>query len=218
MENGDKKYEDVINTLKSLQQVKAPPNFDTDLKRRLNKEKYAKEEKRLIDKIFVPSKLIPVAGLAAAAVVVFLFFNPYADDNDNPFMMQPKVREDIITIDYDMNTGLLDKGSLKEPKMLRKTSPEENKDKMEPESRYETMPPPTFAESEETALPDSTATGDEMDVAASDEITSTPPATGFAIRKSGLNFRQVKPNAEELKEIEMLKRKIKDKSKKTKVD
>ena len=48
MIDDEKKYDDLIKTLKGLQQVKAPPNFEADLKRKLNAEKYAKEEKRTI--------------------------------------------------------------------------------------------------------------------------------------------------------------------------
>ena len=35
MTNDDKKYDDLISTLKNLQQVKAHPNFDANLKRKL---------------------------------------------------------------------------------------------------------------------------------------------------------------------------------------
>jgi hypothetical protein len=72
MENDEKKYEDVINALKGLQEVKAPANFEADLLRRINSEKFSKEEKKSFwQNIFVPAKLIPSLGLVAAAVVIF---------------------------------------------------------------------------------------------------------------------------------------------------
>ena len=36
MNDDEKKYNEVIKTLKGLQKLKAPPNFEADLKRRLN--------------------------------------------------------------------------------------------------------------------------------------------------------------------------------------
>jgi hypothetical protein len=64
MIDDEKKYDDLIKTLNGLQQVKAPPNFEANLKRRLNAEKYAKEEKRTIKRFFAPSRLVPSFGLA----------------------------------------------------------------------------------------------------------------------------------------------------------
>ena len=53
MINDEKKYDDLIRTLKSLQQVKASPNFEADLKRRLNAEKNAKQFKQMFGKNFI---------------------------------------------------------------------------------------------------------------------------------------------------------------------
>jgi len=205
MENNEKKYEDVIKTLKGLQQVKAAPNFEADLKRRLNEEKYGKEESR-IKKFFVPSKLIPSFGLAAAAVIMFIVLNPFSDEAENPFMMQPKVRKDMIVVDYDMNTGITDKKSLKNEEKLKSTDAGKEKDEMK--MSEEPLREKSLVEGEEITPPESTVTDTETEVAATDEVTSPPLATGFAIRKAGLNFRQVKPTQEEQKEIEMLKKKI----------
>ena len=68
MMNDEKKYNDVIKTLKGLQQVKAPPNFEANLKRKLNEEKFSKKSKRSIKDFLVPSRLIPSFGIAGAAI------------------------------------------------------------------------------------------------------------------------------------------------------
>ncbi|GBD86895.1 hypothetical protein BMS3Abin03_00819 [bacterium BMS3Abin03] len=204
MENNEKKYEDVIKTLKGLQQVKASPNFEAGLKRRLNEEKYSKEES-FVKKFFVPSKLIISFGLAAA-LIMFFVFNPFADETENPFMMQPKVRENMIVVDYDMNTGMIDKKSLKNEEKMKRSDAEEEKDEMKMSEAP--LMEKSLVEGEEPAPPESTVTDTETEVAATDEMTAPPRATGFAIRKSGLNFRQVKPTQEEQKEIQMLKKKI----------
>lgn len=205
MENNEKKYEEVIRTLKGLQQVKAAPNFEADLKRRLNEKKYGKDE-ILIKKFFIPSKLIPSFGLAAAVAIILLVINPFSDEEDNPFMMQPKVRKDLIVVDYDMNTGMTDKKSMKNEEKLK--SPDEREEKDEMKMSEAPLMEESLVEGEKPAPPESTITEIETEVAVTDEMTSPPPATGFAIRKSGLNFRQVKPTQEEQKEIEMLKKKI----------
>ena len=53
---------------------------------------------------------------------------------------------------------------------------------------------------------------DETDTDLTNE-TSSPPATGFAIRKSGLNFRQINPTLPEQQEIQQLKEKVQKESK-----
>ena len=106
MMNGEKKYNDLIKTLKGLQQVKAPSNFEADLKRKINQEKFEAKSKRSIKDFLIPSRLIPSFGIAVAAIVVVLILNINSEEIENPFMMEPKVREDIITIE---ETDLLQK-------------------------------------------------------------------------------------------------------------
>jgi hypothetical protein len=99
MENDEKKYEDVINALKGLKEVKAPTNFEADLQRRINSEKFSKEEKKSFwENIFVPSRLIPSLGLVAAAVVIFFVVDTNPEEMDNPFLIEPRVREDVFVI------------------------------------------------------------------------------------------------------------------------
>ena len=109
----EKKYDDLIKTLKDLQQVKAPQNFEADLKRRLNAEKYAKEEKRKIKRFFAPSRLVPSFGLAAAAIVIFLMVDTNSEEVENPFLMEPKIREDIMLVS-DKNEVVVPKSNLSE--------------------------------------------------------------------------------------------------------
>ena len=100
MKNDEKKYEDVIKALKGLQEVKAPANFEADLQRRINSEKFLKEEKKgFWENIFLPSKLIPSLGLVAAAVVIFFIVDTNPEEMDNPFLIEPRVREDVFVID-----------------------------------------------------------------------------------------------------------------------
>ena len=102
MQNDEKKYEDVIKALKGMQKVKAPENFEANLQRKINSEKYTKEEKKSFwQNIFVPSRLIPSLGLVATAVVIFFVVDTNSEEMDNPFLIEPRVREDIYVVtDY----------------------------------------------------------------------------------------------------------------------
>jgi len=99
MKNDEKKYEDVIKALKGLQEVKAPENFEADLQRRINSEKFSKKEKKSFwQNIFVPAKLIPSLGLVAVAVVMFFVVDTNSEEMDNPFLIEPRVREDVFAV------------------------------------------------------------------------------------------------------------------------
>nr|MCU0407038.1 hypothetical protein [Ignavibacteriaceae bacterium] len=99
MENDEKKYEEVIKALKGLQEVKAPANFEAVLQRRINSEKFSKEEKKSFwQNIFVPAKLIPSLGLVSAAIVIFFVIESRTEEMDNPFLIEPRVREDVFAV------------------------------------------------------------------------------------------------------------------------
>ena len=99
MENDEKKYEDVIKALKGLKKINAPENFEADLKRKINSEKFSeKERKGFWENIFVPARLIPSLGLVAAAVIIFFVVDTNSEEMDNPFLIEPRVREDIIAV------------------------------------------------------------------------------------------------------------------------
>ena len=68
------KYKDVIDTLKNLQQVKVPKNFETELMRKINSQTSGKE-KNFWGRLFIPSRLIPSAGLAVTAVLLLFVLN-----------------------------------------------------------------------------------------------------------------------------------------------
>ncbi len=214
MIDDEKKYDDLIKTLKGLQQVKAPPNFEADLKRRLNAEKYAKEEKRTIKRFFAPSRLVPSFGLAAAVIVMFLMVSTNSEEADNPFLMEPKIREDIILIS-DTDELNIPKSSLsKESEIIDGDIVADKKDKgmrrenfLEEKSSDESL----IAGRNELAVSETTMIS-EMESAPTEDISADeftrPVATGLAIEKSGLNFRQVNPTQKEQEEILELKKKV----------
>lgn len=214
MINDEKKYDDLIKTLKSLQHVKAPPNFEADLKRRLNAEKYAKEEKRTIKRFFAPSRLIPSFGLAAVAVVVFLLINVNPEEADNPFLMEPKIRDDIILISDTDELNIPKSNLSKESKVIEGDVVADKKDErirrenfVDGGSSDESL----IAGRNELALTETTMIR-EMESVPTEDISAEeftkPVATGLAIEKSGLNFRQVNPTQKEQEVILELKKKM----------
>ena len=214
MIDDEKKYDDLIQTLKSLQQVKAPPNFEADLKRRLNAEKYVKEEKKSIKRFFAPSRLIPTFGFAAAAIVIFLMVSTNSEEADNPFLMEPKVREDMILISDTDDINIPKSNLSKESEVIEGDVVADKKDKgmrrdnlVEERSTDESL----IAGRNELALSETTMIS-ETESAPTEDIPADeftrPLATGLAIEKSGLNFRQVNPTVKEQEEILELKRKV----------
>jgi hypothetical protein len=224
MIDDEKKYNDLIKTLKGLQQVKAPPNFEADLKRRLNAEKYAKEEKRTIKRFFAPSRLVPSFGLAAAVIVMFLMVGTNSEEADNPFLMEPKIREDIILISDTDELNIPKSNLSKESEVIEEKVIADKKDKgmrrenfLEEKSSDESL----IAGRNELALSETTMIS-ETESAPTEDISAEgftrPVATGLAIEKSGLNFRQVNPTQKEQEEILELKKKVQTKSKKENID
>ena len=87
----DKKFENLINDLKNLRRIDAPDNFEFRLQTKL--QNTSSEEKLSIPKT---KKLIPAFALASIIILLFIIYSPFADDYEDPFQIQPQVREDII--------------------------------------------------------------------------------------------------------------------------
>lgn len=208
MIDDEKKYNEVIKTLKGLQKLKAPPNFEADLKRKLNAEKYAKEEKRKIKRFFTPSRLVPSFGLAAAAIVIFLMINTNSEEADNPFLMEPKIREDVVLVS-DKNESVIPEDNLNEKSDL--VEKDIFADKKNSGVRSEKLLKERSFDNDLLAgrefFPSESTLTAETEITTTDEV-SAPLATGIAIRKSGLNFRQVYHTKEEKKKILELKKKV----------
>jgi hypothetical protein len=171
------RYKNVIDALKGLQGVKAPKNFEADLMRRINSEKFEEKRQSFWEKIFLPSRLVPSAGLAVAAVLLLFVININSDEVENPLLMEPKVREDMI----------------------------EAKDVSDiPMTVQEEIPGETRLGSADSNLAEFR---DEISISGSRERSKTNSfaATGFAIDKEGLNFRQVNLSEEEKQRLNELK-------------
>jgi hypothetical protein len=87
-------YKNIINLLRQLPKVDAPPNFESDLMRRINSGNYNEKFKvRWWDKLLLPSRLVPASAFALSIVAVFYFLNFNSVERENPFLAIPKTRE-----------------------------------------------------------------------------------------------------------------------------
>ena len=90
------RYINIIRLLKQLPKVTAPPNFESDLMRRINSGNFQENYRsRWWDKLFLPSRLIPAAAFALSILAVFYFLNFNSVDHENPFLVKPKIRETV---------------------------------------------------------------------------------------------------------------------------
>ncbi len=228
MENDEKKYEDVIKALKGLQEVKAPANFEANLQRRINSEKISKEEKKSFwQNIFVPAKLIPSLGLVAVSVVMFFVVDTNSEEMDNPFLIEPRVREDVFAV-TEFEEVEKKQDELSKQKSLKKESPaidqrsnegqlKSSEDRLVTgrEKGVEILTDEKDLAREESFTADNLAVADSSVTTVTENPQPTVPAeanaeivTGQVITKDELNFRQVQLTDEEQKNVNELKMQV----------
>lgn len=90
------RYKNIINLLKQMPKITAPPNFESDLMRRINSGNFNENYKlKWWDKLFLPSRLIPTAAFALSILAVLYFLNFNSMEPENPFLAKPKIRETV---------------------------------------------------------------------------------------------------------------------------
>jgi len=218
VKDDDKKYNDVIKTLNQLHEVKAPAEFEAELMRKINSEKYKeKKEQSIWSKFFIPSRLVPSAGLAAAAIIVLFVVTLNPEEIEDPLIMEPRVREDIIeVVDYDESKlGREDKKDVNEAPLEKRTTMTESTVTEEEKSgrrKEGDVLEESFADDKMIADIDSVPT--ETIILGTTEPTAvstegeTEMATGLAISKEKLNFRQIQLSEEEQQVVDQLREKV----------
>jgi hypothetical protein len=126
LKDDELKYKNVINTLKSLPKVNAPNNFETELMRRINSAPLGgvKEKQSFWERLFLPSRLVPAAALAVSAVILLFVLDINSDEIENPLLMEPKIREDVIRAENISDVNLPDEDRISVEK--EKSSAETN--------------------------------------------------------------------------------------------
>lgn len=228
MENDEKKYEDVIKTLKGLQEVKAPVNFEANLQRKINSEKFQNEEKKSFwENIFIPTRLIPSLGLIATAILIIFVVETNSEEIDNPFLIQPKLREDLGKVTDYRSLGNSENEEVKEKtvvkdvpvieerkkenelkasddKMMRSDESSGKMEGMSVEKNYALDQ--NAAESFETVVDSVSVVSNIVEVNAPTAIVKNKiDSTAGQISKDELNFRQIQLTEEQQKVVNELK-------------
>lgn len=228
MENDEKKYEDVIKTLKGLQEVKAPVNFEANLQRKINSEKFQNEEKKSFwENIFIPTRLIPSLGLIATAILIIFVVETNSEEIDNPFLIQPRLREDLGKVSDYRSLGNSENEEVKEKtvvkdvpvieerkkenelkasddKMMRSDESSGKMEGMSVEKNYALDQ--NAAESFETVVDSVSVVSNIVEVNAPTAIVKNKiDSTAGQISKDELNFRQIQLTEEQQKVVNELK-------------
>lgn len=198
------KMEDRINKkflddLKNLPKVSAPENFEEGLWRKI----YSADDKKefFIQKIFSINRFIPASATLVAIVIVFFLINSNASDYEDPFMIEPPVREDLITVSND-DAGVTQMIQKKQnSKQHRIESDQANRNLKEENSVQQ--------------LNDSTPQKPALEGRESSGVMSSQPMViddaieSETITKDELNFLKKTVSEQEKREILELKKKIK---------
>jgi hypothetical protein len=204
----DMKYENLINILNKLQKVKAPENFEADLMRKIYSVPQSGREKKPQDfwnrifKGWIPTRLIPSAGLAAAAVIILFMINTNSSEAENPLLIEPRIRGNIITtVRQDMPSNVEDaltkdvKRNELKSNIKEKSTAEINKEEIT--SNSDLLHPSTERQN---------IAGVNIEKRIGRFRKEIASNISYVINKSGLNFRMVNLTEEQKNE---LKEKIK---------
>lgn len=95
----EEKFSDVISALKSLPKVKAEDNFEFNLMTRINNKNF---EMHTPEKVFFIKRVFaPAAALAFSVLIVFFLVNDPGGNIENPFLMEPTMRQDFSAVKSD---------------------------------------------------------------------------------------------------------------------
>ena len=203
--NDDTKYRDVINTLKQLQQVKAPADFEAGLMRRIKSESFPEKE-TFREGIFIPSRIIPTAALAITALLLIFVLNDTAMHQDNPLLTAPKEREDI-TLKTESNgiSGQEKPVATRESAASDEISGVQKDNDLKKESgSISTQKPGGYDRSTRGNIAANTSGNDRFITA----DFSPNKITDYPVNKAGLNFRQVNLSNKQKMQLNELKEKM----------
>jgi hypothetical protein len=207
MENLDEnsqQHSELIKTLKRLQKVKAPASFEADLIRRINSGKYEKE-RSFWEKLLLPSRLIPSAALGLAAVIVFFVLNMNSAPVENPLLMTPRVREDVVATKNIPVIPKEGKANLQKEKANKVTKKQGEPFFEEGTKSYAETHPGSDSEVSNLGI---TFTGQDTQntLPGSTSIVSF----GNPITKSGLDFQRRMLSPQERAQLQLMKKRLQE--------
>ncbi len=172
----EKKFEKLIKDLNSLRKIEAPDNFEFRLQTKLQNSESTDSES-----IKRSNKIIPVFALASVIILVFIIYRPFVDDYEDPFQIQPQVREDIVEY-YESDNNLQLKDLIND----------------------------SFIENDSNSLNNTSKQSDNKQNVSPDfsERNYSAFQYQFTISKEDLNFTRPVMNDEEVKQVQLLKQKL----------
>ncbi len=204
----ENKYKKMIDDLKNLKKIEAPVGFEHKLWNKINSRETVKE-RSLWSKISI--RLVPATAVLATAVALFIIIDNNAYEYQDPFLIEPEERKDIVEISSEDIT-LLKSEDEKPKEQLQEKSPVRFRKK-------EIEPPQVL--SVETELGVKGRSGKDEDSAVSPEpsIAASAVVADEVGRSEGLiapapaiqqnlNFRQIQLSEKEQREVIELKNKI----------
>lgn len=183
----------LIEDLNNLPKVSAPDNFEEGLWKKIYSSYDRKEP--LWQRIFSVNKFIPAAASLVAVIILFLLLDKNASDYEDPFMIEPPVRPDIISVSSEENnvTEMIEQKQKKDQKDLKSNEPSSESDEVN------SISPQTDTSTQDKAELPSVANQTPV---VNDQVE-------IVINKEELNFMKRGYTEREKQEIIELKKKIK---------
>ncbi len=190
----EKVNKQLLDDLNNLPKVSAPDNFEEALWKKI----YLNDEKMKFNRknIFSLNKFIPATATLAAIVIIYLLITKNSSDYEDPFLIEPPVRTDIITVSNEDTgvTDMIERKQKKEEQKWKSNQPAE-RDEEQNLSSNET----------DTSLNDKT----ELVAGKSQPSAVMNDQVEYVIDKEELNFLKRTITEQEKREIIELKKKIK---------
>lgn len=209
----ENKFKNLTDGLKNLKKIEAPVGFENKLWNKINSDAVP-EKKSLWDKVFV--KLLPATAVVATAVILFVVIENNAYEYQDPLLMEPEVRTDLIEIKEENQAlqkfELENEPEIKseKPKQLAQEKPSVTFRKKDSEAEVITMESPLAGRNEilrdeDSLAPESTGVTSSL---SEDSSVNDQQIAPSATMKQGLNFRQVQLTEQEKQELNELKTRI----------
>ena len=194
----DNMNEKISRLLKDLPKINTPSNFDNELSKRINQSEQRKEKVSWFDKIFSP-KLIPSAALAVTTVIILFLLKGNVNEAEDPFQIMPKLREEKI-LKQDQPGTVLDRTIAKKTNIPVKKEKSDDRAAIESESKDE------FYRRDSNIS--EVAIGEVSSIERISITTSNYIPDQTMIMEGGLNYKMIRSNEDERKEIEVLRKKL----------
>ncbi len=196
--NDENMNEKVTRLLKDLPRINAPSNFESELSRRINQDGQIREKASWFDKIFSP-KLVPSAALAVTVVIILFLLKGTVGDVEDPFQIMPKLREEQIAKQDQPTT------------ISRREVVGEVKNQIDEEKSYNTVRDKSKSKKETYRSDSNLLQASSLKERSIERISVT--ASNYlpdqaVIMGGGLNYKIVRLDEEERREIEILREKI----------